>query len=134
MEEGDLVKLNCFKNGKDEAIGVSDEIEKKLKKKYSFNNIAILVRAIFQTREFEERFLKIGLPYRILGGTKFYERAEIKDCVAYLRLIHQPKDDLAFGRIVNNPKRAIGESTIKLIHEFSNTNTVSLEIASKKIN
>ena len=133
MEEGDLVKLNCFKNGKDEAIGVSDEIEKKLKKKYSFNNIAILVRAIFQTREFEERFLKIGLPYRILGGTKFYERAEIKDCVAYLRLIHQPKDDLAFDRIVNNPKRAIGESTIKLIHEFSKTNTVSLEIASKKL-
>lgn len=133
MEEGDLVKLNCFKNGKDEAIGVSDEIEKKLKKKYSFNNIAILVRAIFQTREFEERFLKIGLPYRILGGTKFYERAEIKDCVAYLRLIHQPKDDLAFGRIVNNPKRAIGESTIKLIHEFSKKNSVSLEIASKKL-
>ncbi|MDA8841740.1 UvrD-helicase domain-containing protein [Candidatus Pelagibacter bacterium] len=133
MEEGDLVKLNCFKNGKDEAIGVSDEIEKKLKKKYSFNNIAILVRAIFQTREFEERFLKIGLPYRILGGTKFYERAEIKDCVAYLRLIHQPKDDLAFDRVVNNPKRAIGESTIKLIHEFSKTNAVSLEIASKKL-
>ena len=133
MEEGDLVKLNCFKNGKDEAIGVSDEIEKKLKKKYSFNNIAILVRAIFQTREFEERFLKIGLPYRILGGTKFYERAEIKDCVAYLRLIHQPKDDLAFSRIVNNPKRAIGESTIKLIHEFSKENSVSLEIASKKL-
>mgnify|MGYP000418350129 FL=1 len=133
MEEGDLVKLNCFKNGKDEAIGVSDEIEKKLKKKYSFNNIAILVRAIFQTREFEERFLKIGLPYRILGGTKFYERAEIKDCVAYLRLIHQPKDDLAFDRIVNNPKRAIGESTIKLIHEFSKTKIVSLEIASKKL-
>jgi len=133
MKEGDLVKLNCFKNGKDEAIGISDEIEKKLKKKYSFNNIAILVRAIFQTREFEERFLKIGMPYRILGGTKFYERAEIKDCVAYLRLIHQPKDDLAFGRIVNNPKRSIGESTIKLIHEFSNKNSVSLEISSKTL-
>src|SRR6056300_1324539 len=133
MEEGDLVKLNCFKNGKDEAIGVSDEIEKKLKKKYSYNNIAILVRAIFQTREFEERFLKIGMPYRILGGTKFYERAEIKDCIAYLRLIHQEKDDLAFERIVNNPKRSIGESTIKLIHEFSKTNAVSLEIASKKL-
>ena len=67
MEEGDLVQLNCFKNGKDEAIGVSDEIEKKIKKKFSYNNIAILVRAIFQTREFEERFLKIGMPYRILG-------------------------------------------------------------------
>ena len=133
MEEGDLVNLNCFKNGKDEAIGISDEIEKNLKKKYSFNGIAILVRAIFQTREFEERFLKIGMPYRILGGTKFYERAEIKDCVAYLRLIHQPKDDLAFGRIVNNPKRSIGESTIKLIHTFSNENSVSLEIASKNL-
>jgi len=133
MEEGDLVKLNCFKNGKDEAIGVSDEIEKKLKKKYSLNNIAILVRAIFQTREFEERFLKIGIPYRILGGTKFYERAEIKDCVAYLRLIHQPKDDLAFDRIVNNPKRSIGESTIKLIHEFSKENSLSLEISSKTL-
>jgi len=133
MEEGDLVKLNCFKNGKDEATGISDEIEKKLKKKYSFNNIAILVRAIFQTREFEERFLKIGLPYRILGGTKFYERAEIKDCVAYLRLIHQPKDDLAFDRIVNNPKRSIGESSVKLIHQFSNKNSLSLEVASKKL-
>ena len=133
MEEGDLVTLNCFKNGKDEATGVSDEIEKKLKNKYSFNNIAILVRAIFQTREFEERFLKIGMPYRILGGTKFYERAEVKDCVAYLRLIHQPKDDLAFDRIVNNPKRSIGESTIKLIHEFSKVNSVSLEISAKKL-
>jgi DNA helicase-2/ATP-dependent DNA helicase PcrA len=133
MEEGELIKLNCFKNGKDEAIGVSDEIEKKLKKKFSYNNIAILVRAIFQTREFEERFLKIGLPYRILGGTKFYERAEIKDCVAYLRLIYQEKDDLAFGRIVNNPRRGIGETSIKQIHEFSNKHVLSLEVASRKL-
>ena len=129
---GDLVKLNCFKNGKDEAVGVSDEIEKN-KKEFSLNNIAILVRAIFQTREFEERFLKIGIPYRILGGTKFYERAEIKDCIAYLRLIHQDKDDLAFERIVNNPKRAIGESTIKSIHEFSKMNNLNLESSSKKM-
>ena len=133
MEQGELIKLNCFKNGKDEAIGISDEIEKKLKKDFSFNNIAILVRAIFQTREFEERFLKIGLPYRILGGTKFYERAEIKDCVAYLRLIHQAKDDFAFDRIVNNPKRSIGESTIKIIHEYAKKNVISLEISSKKL-
>ena len=132
MNEGDLVKLNCFKNGKDEAVGISDEIEKN-KKKHSFNNIAILVRAIFQTREFEERFLKIGIPYRILGGTKFYERAEIKDCVAYLRLVYQSKDDLAFERIVNNPKRSIGDSTLKLIHNFANKNSISLEISSKKI-
>ncbi len=133
MEEGDLVQLNCFKNGKDEAIGVSDEIEKKIKKKFSYNNIAILVRAIFQTREFEERFLKIGMPYRILGGTKFYERAEIKDCVAYLRLIHQEKDDLAFERIVNNPKRSIGDSTLKNIHEFAKENNLNLERASIKM-
>ena len=133
MDVGELVKLNCFKNGRDEAIGVADEIEKKLKKEYSFNNIAILVRAIFQTREFEERFLKIGLPYRIIGGIKFYERAEIKDCVAYLRLINQDKDDLAFDRIVNIPKRSIGESTIKQIHECSKKNSFSLESASKKL-
>ena len=133
MEEGDLVKLNCFKNGKDEAIGISDEIEKKLKKKYSFNNMAILVRAIFQTREFEERFLKIGMPYRILGGTKFYERAEIKDCVAYLRLIHQEKDDLAFERVVNNPKRSIGDTTLKTVHEFAKENFLSLEKSSIKM-
>jgi DNA helicase-2/ATP-dependent DNA helicase PcrA len=133
MEEGDLVKLNCFKNGKDEAIGISDEIEKRLKKKYSFNEMAILVRAIFQTREFEERFLKIGMPYRILGGTKFYERAEIKDCVAYLRLIHQEKDDLAFERIVNNPKRSIGDTTLKTVHEFGKANNLSLESAANKM-
>ena len=133
MEEGDLVKLNCFKNGKDEAIGISDEIEKKIKKKFSYNNVAILVRAIFQTREFEERFLKIGMPYRILGGTKFYERAEIKDCVAYLRLIYQEKDDLAFERIVNNPKRSIGDSTLKNIHEFGKFNNLNLERASIKM-
>ena len=132
MEAGNLIQLNCFKNGKDEAIGVSDEIE-KIKNDFSLNNVAILVRAIFQTREFEERFLKIGLPYRILGGIKFYERAEIKDCVAYLRLIHQDKDDLAFERVVNNPKRSIGESTVKVIHEFSKTNKLSLENSSRKM-
>ena len=132
MEDGDLIKLNCFKSGKDEATGVSDEIE-KIKKNFSLNNIAILVRAIFQTREFEERFLKIGIPYRILGGIKFYERAEIKDCVAYLRLIYQEKDDLAFERIVNNPKRSIGETTLKDIHNFSKNNSLCLETSSKKM-
>ncbi len=132
LEEGDLINLNCFKNGKDEAIGVSDEIE-KIKNKYPLNNIVILVRAIFQTREFEERFLKIGLPYRILGGTKFYERAEIKDCVAYLRIVFQDKDDLAFERIVNNPKRSIGDSTIKSMHEFAKKETCSLEFSARKM-
>ena len=132
MDEGELVNLNCFKNGKDEAIGISDEIE-KIKKKISYNNVAILVRAIFQTREFEERFLKVGIPYRIVGGTKFYERAEIKDCIAYLRLIYQSKDDLAFERIINNPKRSIGDSSLKLIHEYSKKNKLNLENSSRKM-
>ena len=132
MEDGDLVNLNCFKNGKDEATGTSDQIE-NMKKNYPLNNIAILVRAIYQTREFEERFLKIGIPYRIIGGIKFYERAEIKDCVAYLRLIYQEKDDLAFERIVNNPKRSVGETTLKDIHNFSKNNSLCLEISSRKM-
>ena len=100
-------------------------LKKKLKKNFSYNNIAILVRAIFQTREFEERFLKIGVGYRIVGGTKFYERSEIKDSVAYLRIIFQKKDDLAFERIVNTPKRSVGDTTIKQINEYAkNTNFV----------
>ena len=131
-DNGELVSLNCYKNGRDEATGVGDQIE-KLKKKYSLNNISILVRAIFQTREFEERFLKIGLPYRIIGGIKFYERAEIKDCIAYLRIIHQAQDDLSFERIINVPKRSIGDSTIKQINEYAKKNELSLEVASKKL-
>ena len=129
---GDLVSLECFRNGKDEATGVSDKIE-KLKKKFSLNNIAILVRAIFQTREFEERFLKIGVPYRIIGGIKFYERAEVKDCVAYLKTVFQPQDDLAFERILNVPKRSIGDTTVKAINNFAKLNKCSLEVASKHL-
>ena len=106
---------------------------KNLKKKNSLNEIAILVRAIFQTREFEERFLKTGIPYRIIGGIKFYERAEVKDCVAYLRCIHQPMDDLSFERIINVPKRSIGDTTIKNISEYAKENKCSLEIAAKKL-
>jgi len=126
-KDGDPVRLICYKNGREEAIGVSDIIEKKLKKKYSLNNISILVRAIFQTREFEERFLKIGMGYRVIGGTKFYERAEIKDSVAYLRIIHQKNDDLAFERIINVPKRSIGDSTLKQLHIWSRANKKSLQ-------
>ena len=131
-ENGDLVNINCFKSGKDEAVGVGDEIN-KYNKNYSLNNMAILVRAIFQTREFEERFLKLGLPYRIIGGIKFYERAEIKDCIAYMRLIHQSKDDLAFERIINIPRRSIGETTLKQINLYSKEHKCSLEVSSKKL-
>jgi len=126
-KDGNPVKLTCYKNGKEEATGISDIIEKKLKKKYSLNNISILVRAIFQTREFEERFLKIGMGYRVIGGTKFYERAEIKDSVAFLRIVNQKNDDLAFERIINVPKRSIGDSTVKLLHDWGRKNKKSLE-------
>ena len=126
-KDGDPVKLTCYKNGKEEATCISDIIEKKLKKKYSLNNISILVRAIFQTREFEERFLKIGMGYRVVGGTKFYERAEIKDSVAFLRIVNQKNDDLAFERIINVPKRSIGDSTVKQLHDWGRKNKKSLE-------
>ena len=126
-KDGDPVKLTCYKNGREEATGISDIIEINLKKKYSLNNISILVRAIFQTREFEERFLKIGMGYRVIGGTKFYERAEIKDSVAFLRIINQKNDDLAFERIINVPKRSIGDSTIKNLHDWGRKNKKSLE-------
>jgi len=132
QEDGDLVTLDCYRNVKDEATEISSTIE-KYKGKNSLNEIAILVRAIFQTREFEERFLKVGIPYRIIGGIKFYERAEIKDCIAYLRCIHQPKDDLSFERIINVPKRSIGNTTIKNISEYAKRNKCSLEFASKKL-
>ena len=132
QESGELVTLDCFRSVKDEAIDVCSTIE-NFRKKNSLNEIAILVRAIFQTREFEERLLKVGIPYRIIGGIKFYERSEIKDCIAYLRCIHQQMDDLSFERIINVPKRSIGDTTIKTISEFAKNNNFSLEIASKKL-
>ena len=125
--QGDLVKLNCYRTGKEEAQGISDIIEQKIKKKYSLNDAAILVRAIYQTREFEERFLQVGIGYRVLGGIKFYERAEIKDAVSYLRIINQKFDDLALERVIGAPKRGIGESTLNQIHTFGKVNKLCLE-------
>ena len=131
-EEGENIYLDSYRSGKDEAIGISEKIE-NIRSKFKLNNISILVRAIFQTREFEERFLKTGIPYRIIGGTKFYERAEIKDCIAYLRIVNQARDDLSFERIINVPKRSIGETTIKVIYEFAKSKGFSLEEGAKKM-
>ena len=125
--QGELVKLNCYRTGKEEAQGISDIIERNLKKKYSLNNVSILVRAIYQTREFEERFLQVGIGYRVLGGIKFYERAEIKDAVCYLRIINQKYDDLALERVIGSPKRGVGESTLNQIYQFGKNNNLSLE-------
>ena len=131
--QGELVKLSCYRTGKEEAQGVSDIIEKNIKKKYSLNEVAILVRAIYQTREFEERFLQLGIGYRVLGGIKFYERAEIKDAVSYLRIVNQKFDDLALERVIGSPKRGVGESTLNQIYTFGKNNKLCLEDSIKKI-
>ena len=102
---GDKVRVIGVWDGPEEARRVGEDIERLEREGLPFDKIAILVRAQFQTREFEDRFIAIGLPYRIVGGFRFYERAEIRDAIAYLRLISQPSDDLAFERIVNAPKR-----------------------------
>ncbi len=125
--QGELVKLNCYRSGKEEAQGISDIIEKKIKKKYSLNNVSILVRAIYQTREFEERFLQVGIGYRVLGGIKFYERSEIKDAVSYLRIVNQKYDDLALERVIGTPKKGIGENTLNQIYTFGKKNNLCLE-------
>jgi len=126
-DQGELVKLNCYRTGKEEAQGISDIIEHKLKDKYSLNNVSILVRAIYQTREFEERFLQVGIGYRVLGGIKFYERSEIKDAVCYLRIINQKYDDLALERVIVSPKKGVGESTLNQIYQFCKNNKTCLE-------
>ncbi|MEK9953973.1 MAG: 3'-5' exonuclease, partial [Pelagibacteraceae bacterium] len=131
-QEGEKVKLNCYQTGREEAEAISDILESKIKKKYSLNNTAILVRAIYQTREFEERFLKVGVGYRVLGGTRFYERAEIKDAVAYLRIINQKFDDLALERVIENPKRGVGESSLNQLYNFGKLNKLCLEDSIKK--
>ena len=133
LGSGEKIKIKSYFDGISEAIGISDIIEQNLIKKYKLNQVSILVRAAFQTREFEERFIKIGLPYRIIGGLKFYERSEIKDAICYLRLINQSNDDLSFERIVNNPKRSIGDSSVKKIHDFARDKNLSLFDASQEI-
>ena len=131
--QGELVKLNCYRTGKEEAQGISDIIENKIKKKYSLNDVSILVRAIYQTREFEERFLQVGIGYRVLGGIKFYERAEIKDAVSYLRIVNQKFDDLALERVIGSPKRGVGESSLNQIYLFGKANKLCLEDSIIKI-
>lgn len=114
-DKGEKLLVSGYWDAEDEARNLSARIESLIQRGDDPNEFAILVRAGFQTREFEERFLAIGLPYKVVG-TKFYERAEIRDAMAYLRLINQPADDLAFERIINTPKRGLGPTTLLLIH------------------
>jgi len=116
-EDGEKVSVTSAWDSEEEARAIGEEIEQLQRQNHALNEIAILVRASFQMREFEDRFVTLGLPYRVIGGPRFYERAEIRDALAYLRLVNQPADDLAFERIVNVPKRGLGDATIKLLHD-----------------
>jgi DNA helicase-2/ATP-dependent DNA helicase PcrA len=120
-EAGDGAKVRVIGvwDGPEEARRVGEELESLRRGGHAIDEAAILVRAQFQTREFEERFIAIGLPYQIIGGFRFYERAEIRDAIAYLRLIRSPADDLAFERIVNTPKRGLGDKAVATIHQRS---------------
>ena len=131
--DGEKVKVIGIWDGPEEARRIGEDVEGMQRRGLSLDDVAILVRAQFQTREFEERFIAIGLPYQIIGGFRFYERAEIRDALAYLRLIHQPADDLAFERIVNQPKRGLGDKAIATIHAHARATQEPLLIAAAKL-
>ncbi|MEA3047792.1 MAG: ATP-dependent helicase UvrD/PcrA [Sphingomonadales bacterium] len=131
--EGDKVQVIGIWDGPEEARRVGDELETIQHRGGRLDDAAILVRAQFQTREFEDRFIAIGLPYRIVGGFRFYERAEIRDALAYLRVIAQPADDLAFERIVNIPKRGLGDKAVAKIHMLARAQGVPLVQAAAQI-
>ncbi len=131
--EGDKVVVTAAWDGAEEARQIGEEIESLQRQQVSLGDIAILVRAGFQTREFEERFITLGIPYRVIGGPRFYERQEIRDALAYLRLVNQPDDALAFERIVNVPRRGIGDSTLKQLNDLARRLSVSLPEAARRI-
>jgi DNA helicase-2/ATP-dependent DNA helicase PcrA len=131
--EGEKVTLRGVWDGEEEARLVGDEIEALQRKGVPLGAIAVLVRAGFQTREFEERFITLGLPYRVVGGPRFYERQEIRDALAYLRVVQSPDDDLAFERIVNLPRRGIGNATVRLLHGVGRSQGVPLTEAARRL-
>ena len=131
--EGEKVNVIGVWDGPEEARRVGEEIEGLRRNGHAVDEAAILVRAQFQTREFEERFIAIGLPYQIIGGFRFYERAEIRDALAYLRLIQSPADDLAFERIVNTPKRGLGDKAVARIHQRARYGEEPLLIAAAQL-
>ena len=133
LDSGDKVQVKGVWDGPEEARRIGDALESVQIKGGSLNDAAILVRAQFQTREFEDRFISIGMPYRIVGGFRFYERAEIRDALAYLRLVNSPADDLAFERIVNTPKRGLGDKAIQRIHLLARAEQLPLARAAARI-
>jgi DNA helicase-2/ATP-dependent DNA helicase PcrA len=137
-EAGHKVQVTSCWDSEEEARAVGEEIEALQRddgtgKPHSLDEIAILVRASFQMREFEDRFVTLGLPYRVIGGPRFYERQEIRDALAYLRVIHSGSDDLAFERIVNVPKRGLGDATVQSLHEHTRKRRIPLTAAARAI-
>jgi DNA helicase-2/ATP-dependent DNA helicase PcrA len=132
---GEKVQVTGGWDSEEEARTIGEEIEQLQRdarergEDHPLDEIAILVRASFQMREFEDRFIQLGLPYRVIGGPRFYERAEIRDALAYLRVIAQPADDLAFERIVNVPKRGLGDATLQMLHDFARKKRIPLSEA-----
>jgi DNA helicase-2/ATP-dependent DNA helicase PcrA len=130
---GEKVTVTGAWDSDEEARAVGEEIEQLQRKKHSLNEVAILVRASFQMRSFEDRFVTLGLPYRVIGGPRFYERAEIRDALAYLRSVHSVADDLAFERIVNVPKRGLGDATVQILHDYARARRVPMQEAARAI-
>jgi DNA helicase-2/ATP-dependent DNA helicase PcrA len=131
--EGEKVEVLAFWDSDEESRAVASRIEALRADGHRLAECAVLVRAGFQTRGFEERFITIGMPYRIVGGLRFYERAEIRDAIAYLRLLAQPADDLAFERIVNTPKRGLGDTALRTLHERARADGVPLAEAASRV-
>ncbi|MBI1203842.1 MAG: AAA family ATPase [Rhodopseudomonas sp.] len=129
---GEKVQVTGAWDSEEEARAIGEEIEQLQREAresgldHPLDEIAILVRASFQMREFEERFIQLGLSYRVIGGPRFYERAEIRDALAYLRVIAQPADDLAFERIINVPKRGLGDATVQMLHDYARKQRIPL--------
>ncbi|MFZ1813916.1 MAG: UvrD-helicase domain-containing protein [Rhizobiaceae bacterium] len=127
------VKICAWWDSEEEARGIGEEIENFQRAGQPLNDMAILVRASFQMREFEDRFVTMGLNYRVIGGPRFYERMEIRDAMAYFRVTSQPADDLAFERIVNTPKRGIGDATLRFIHDTARARRIPLLEAAREL-
>ncbi len=136
---GEKVTVTGAWDSEEEARDIGEKIEtlqrdaREQGLDHPLDEIAILVRASFQMREFEDRFIQLGLPYRVIGGPRFYERMEVRDALAYLRVIAQPADDLAFERIVNTPKRGLGDATLQMLHDFARKKRIPLTEAASAI-
>jgi DNA helicase-2/ATP-dependent DNA helicase PcrA len=131
--DDEKVQVHAAWDSEEEARAVGEEIEQLQRKSHKLNDMAILVRASFQMREFEDRFVTLGLNYRVIGGPRFYERLEIRDAMAYFRLVCQPADDLAFERIVNTPKRGLGDTTVRTLHDYARARNIPMLAAASEI-